>query len=58
MFMNDRVKMAQITAMPIKISSGYCEIKKPARRAKTRKKIKRKCIRTITRLIKKEKIII
>ena len=53
-FMNDRVKMAQPIAKPIKISGGYCEIRNPDRRAMARKKIRRRCVRTITRLVRKK----
>jgi hypothetical protein len=55
--MNDRVKMEKPIAKPIKISGGYCGIRNPARRAIARKKIRRRCVRTITRLVKEEKII-
>ena len=54
--MNDKVKMAQTMATPIKISGGYCDIRNPVRRAIARKKMRRRCVRTITRLVKEGKI--
>jgi len=56
--MNDKKKMAQAMAMPIKISGGYCEIRNPVRSAIARIKIRRIYVRTATRLNKEEKIII